>query len=106
MKINFKNLKNTENMEIEIEQLLENAGECGLSIKQLKSLTDLTKNKIMRIIFNSENIDDCVPYIHGSGKIKIKVFVFKPNNITYIQRKKMIGKRNLKKTDLVEENTN
>jgi len=104
MKINYKNNKNL-NMEIEIEQLLENSGERGLSIKQLKGLTDLTKNKIMRIIFNSENIDDCVPHIHGSGKTKIKVFVFKPNNITYIERKKMIGKRNLKKNELIEENT-
>ena len=86
-----------------IEELLKNANERGLSVKQLKKSTGLTKNKIIRIIFNSKNIDDCNPHVHGSGKTKIRVFVFKPSNTMYIERKKAIGKRNLKKTELIEE---
>jgi hypothetical protein len=89
----------------QIEQLLKNQGERGLSVRQLKKLTGLTKNKIKHNIFNSKKIDDCNPCIHGSGKIKIKVFVFKNSNTIYIERKKEVGKRNLKKTELIEESS-
>ena len=93
-----------ENMEIEIEQHLENAGKLGLSMKQLKKVTGLTKNKIKRIIYNSSLIYDCDPYLHGSSKKKITVYSFKEFGfgLSYIDRKKLLNKRNLKK-DTIEE---
>ena len=91
-------------METEIEQHLENAGDKGLSIRQLKKFTSLSKNQIKRIIYNSGTIYDCNPHLHGSGKKKIKVYSFKPFGfgLSYIDRKKLNNKRNLKK-DPIEE---
>jgi len=100
-----------DNFKIEIEQLLENAGEHGLSMKQMKNLTSLNKKKIKRIIYNSTKIKDTNPYLHGSSKNKINVYSFKFNNqvpsTTYIESKKIMYQRNLKKpVNLIEEGTN
>jgi predicted transcriptional regulator len=39
-----------------METLLQNAGKHGLSIRQLKKLSGLSKNNVKRILFNSKNV--------------------------------------------------
>lgn len=70
-----------------VEELLCGAGEHGLSIKQLKKKTGLSKNKIKTILFHSKNVKDTDPILHGSGKQKIHVYSFQPFQISYIKRK-------------------
>jgi len=87
----------------QIENLLENAGERGLSYKQMCKITNFSRKKIQFFIFKSMNIQDCNPIIHGSGQNKIRVFVFKPGDLNnpclnYIQQKKL-HKFYLKKSD-------
>jgi len=85
-------------MELQINTLIQNAGKHGISIRNLKKTTSLSKNSIKRIIFNSTTIQDCNPYLHGSSKRKIHVYSFKDtfDEQTYIEFKKGIKKRNLK----------
>ena len=70
-----------------VEELLCGAGEHGLSIKQLKTKTGLSKNKIKTILFHSKNVKDTDPILHGSFKTKIHVYSFQPFQISYIKRK-------------------
>ena len=72
-----------------VEEFLKNAGEHGLSIKQLKTKTGLSKNNVKRILFHSKFVKDTDPYIHGSGKQKIHVFSYQPFQVSYIKRKLM-----------------
>jgi len=74
-------------MELVLDSLLENAGKHGLSIKQLKNKTGLSKNNIKHLLFHSKNVKDTEPYIHGSNKRKIHVYSFEPFEISYIKRK-------------------
>jgi len=73
---------------MDIEILLKYAGEYGLSIRQLKNKTGLSKNNIKRLLFQSKNVKDCNPLVHGSCKRKINVYSFQPFEISYIKRKK------------------
>ena len=56
-----------------METLLQNAGKHGLSIKQLKKKTGLSKNNVKRLLFESKNVKDTDPFLHGSNKRKIHV---------------------------------
>jgi hypothetical protein len=87
-----------------IESLLLNAGKRGLSIKQLKYETDFSKRKVFYFILNSKNINYIDPCVHGSFKKKINVFVYKPSEITLINKiKETKVKKNLKKqTETIE----
>ena len=88
----------------QIETLIENAGERGISIKQLKFKTKLPKRTLNHFIYNSKNIDDCNPLLHGSCKNKIHVFIYKPSEIIY--RLKNIQKLKKIKENLSKENLN
>ena len=81
-------------MEI-IENLLLDAGKLGLSMRQLKIKTGFSKRTINFFILNSKNINHIDPYIHGSFKKKIYVFVYKPSETTLINKFKV--RKNLKK---------
>ena len=82
--------------------MLENAGKHGLSIKQLKNKTGLSKNNIKHLLFHSKNVKDTEPYIHGSNKRKIHVYSFEPFEISYIKRKLIKKKIIDSKKKLVE----
>jgi len=83
-----------------IESLLKNAPN-GLSTRQLTLRTGLSQKGLKWFIYNSKNITDCDPRIHGSYKQKIRVYSFKPGEIGYIERKK-INKNKKKKNNNVE----
>ena len=70
-----------------VEAVLEIYGERGLSIRQLKEITDLPKRKIKSFIYNSMFIEDTPPLIHGSCKAKIRVFNYTPNVKQYFTRR-------------------
>lgn len=76
-------------METLIESHLKQAGEYGLSIKKLKSLTNTSKNRIKTILLNSKFVKDTNPIIHGSLKQKIRVYSYEPFECSYIKRKTM-----------------
>ena len=78
-----------------IETLLKNAPR-GLSKSQLSLKTGISQKRLKWFIYNSKNITDCDPVIHGSYKKKIKVYSFKPSETTYLNAKK-IGKNKQKK---------
>ena len=78
-----------------LENLLKNAPQ-GLSIRQLVSKTGLSQKGLKWFIYNSKNIADCNPLIHGSYKQKIRVYIFKPSEMSYIESQK-IGKNKRKK---------
>ena len=83
-----------------IETLLENAPQ-GLSLRQLSVKTGISQKGLKWFIYNSKNITDCDPRIHGSYKQKIRVYSFKPSEMSYIERKK-INKDRKKKNNNVE----
>lgn len=83
-----------------IETLLKNAPQ-GISKSQLSVSTGISQKGLKWFIYNSENITDCDPRIHGSYKQKIRVYVFKPSEMSYIERKK-INKTRKKKNNNVE----
>ena len=81
-------------MEKTIESLLKDAGKHGLSIKQLKRKSGLSKNKVKEILFHSKCVKDTDPLLHGSLKKKIHVYSFQPFEATYIKRKLIKNHKN------------
>jgi hypothetical protein len=65
-----------------VENLLLDAGKLGLSMRQLKNETDFSKRTIFYFIKNSKNISNVTPYLHGSFKKKINVYVYKNQSET------------------------
>jgi hypothetical protein len=65
-----------------VENLLLGAGKLGLSMRQLKNETDFSKRTIFYFIKNSKNISNVTPYLHGSFKKKIHVYVYKNQSET------------------------
>ncbi len=94
-------------METLIESHLKRAGEYGLSIKKLKSLTGSSKNRIKTILLNSKFVKDTNPMIHGSLKQKIRVYSYQPFETSYIKRKTMKNNKtvieSLSKKQIIEE---
>jgi len=82
-----------------VEKLIERSGNNGISLQKIHEQTGIGKKSIKWIIYNSKNIEDVNPMLHGSCKKKIRVFSFKPFDKTYIDRKKVV-KYYLKKPDL------
>ena len=82
-----------------VEELLKNAGKHGLSIKQLKTKSGLSKKNVKRILFHSNFVKDTDHYLHGSGKQKIHVFSYQPFQVSYIKRKLMKHVKN----DVIKE---
>ena len=58
----------------------------GLSLKQLKQITGLSKKSINYHIYNSMNIENTNPYLHGSHKQRIRVFNYTPVGKNYFKR--------------------
>jgi hypothetical protein len=82
-----------------VENLLERSGIHGVSLQKIHEQTGICKKSIKWIIYNSKNIEDVNPMLHGSCKRKIRVFCFKSFDKTYMDRKKVV-KYHLKKPDL------
>ena len=80
-----------------VEKVLENAGRNGISLKKIHEITGMNARTIKWSIYNSTNIDDCDPMIHGSLKSRIRVFVYKPNDVSYLKRKDKNNTKNIKK---------
>lgn len=59
----------------------------GLSLRQLREVTGLNNNTIKYYIYTSLNIEDTDPILHGSGKVKIRVFNYSENPVNYFSRK-------------------
>ena len=74
-------------MENAIEQVLKEHGARGLSIKQLKNVTGLSRKEIMYRVYTSNYIENTNPWIHGSGKSRIRVFNYTPLGLNYFKRK-------------------
>ena len=68
-----------------------------MSLKQLKQITGLSKKSINYHVYNSMNIENTNPFLHGSNKQKIRVF-------NYTQISKNYFKRNEKRNKIVTEN--
>ena len=68
----------------------------GLSLRQLRKFTGLNNNAVKYYIYTSLNIEDTDPVLHGSGKVKIRVF-----NYTNIS-KKYFARKDKRKIVLVE----
>ena len=82
-----------------IETLLKNAPH-GMSKRQLSLSTGISQKGLKWFIYNSKNIADCDPVIHGSYKQKIRVYSFKPSETSYIDTKKI--SKNRKKKIILE----
>jgi hypothetical protein len=86
-----------------IENVVEKSGKYGVSMKNIHKLTGLSTNTIKWCIYNSKNITDCNPNLHGSYKQKIRVYIYQPtNDLTYIDRIKMLKTRSKKPVKTVE----
>jgi len=69
-----------------VEALLKNAGEKGLSYKQLSET--INKKSVKYFIFTSKYIEDTPGLLHGSGKNKIKVVRYTEKMNNYFDRNK------------------
>ena len=70
----------------QLENIVEKSGKHGVSLKNIHKLTGLSTRTIKWCIYNSKNIADCDPTVHGSYKRKIRVFIYQPSELTYIKR--------------------
>jgi hypothetical protein len=57
-----------------MDSLLQNAGELGLSIKQLSKLTNKSVKCVKYFIAISDHIDHANPLLHGSCKVRTHVY--------------------------------
>jgi hypothetical protein len=71
----------------------------GLSLRQLREVTGLKNNMIKYYIYTSLNIADTDPFLHGSNKVKIRVFNYTENSANYFARKDKRKNVNLENTD-------
>ena len=78
-----------------IETLLKNAPQ-GLSTRQLTLKTGISQKRLKWFIYNSKNIADCDPVVHGSYRQKIRVYSFNASEISYIESKKISKNRKKK----------
>lgn len=70
-----------------IQCLLEDAGERGMSIRQLKKITGISKNNIKRMLYSSMYVTDVPPQLHGSLKQKIQVYRYQASGPRYIDQR-------------------
>ena len=59
----------------------------GLSLRQLRGVTGLNNKTVKYYIYTSLNIEDTDPVLHGSGKVKIRVFNYTKTPVKYFARK-------------------
>ena len=71
-----------------MEFLLKEAGERGLSLKQLSDELNIPIKNVKYLIYTSKFVKDTDPYLHGSYKRKIRCYSYNTEqNVTYIQKK-------------------
>ena len=74
-----------------MESILKNAGERGLSVRQMRVLLQKSKKAVKREIRNSTSVKCTDPGLHGSGKQRIKVFSYtESNGISFKNKNKTI----------------
>jgi len=73
----------------------------GLSLRQLCEITGLSNKTVKYYIYTSLNIEDTDPFLHGSGKVKIRVFNYSENPVNYFSRKDK--RKNVKIELLIQE---
>jgi hypothetical protein len=81
-------------LENPVEKVLKDSGPQGLSLKELSKRLGVDRRRIQFHIYNSKNIKDTEPWLHGSGKSKIRVFSYTPEEKGYFLRK-LKSKKNL-----------
>ena len=59
----------------------------GLSLRQIRQKSGLSKRSINYHIYNSEFVRDAVPWTHGSWKTKIRVYNYTELPDNYFKRK-------------------
>ena len=95
MKSIGRNLTMSVNYVNPVEILLKNVVpiERGLSMRNLKNQTKLSRRTIKYHIYNSKMIENTAPYIHGSLKQKISVYNYNPVKMDYTKRneKKLVN---------------
>jgi len=71
-----------------MEFLLKEAGERGLSLKQLSDELDVPIKTVKYLIYTSKFVKDTDPCLHGSFKRKIRCYTYNSQQkVTYIQKK-------------------
>ena len=75
-------------MENPVEYILKTQGPSGLSLKQLSFMLGIDKRRTKFHIYNSSNVMNTNPLLHGSHKYKINVFCYTPDCKKYSTRKK------------------
>jgi hypothetical protein len=74
-------------MENPVDRILKDKGPNGLSLKQLSRFLGVDRKRVQYHIYNSVHTKDTDPHIHGSGKSKIRVFNYTPEEKGYFDRK-------------------
>ena len=74
-------------MENPVEIVLKNKGPRGLSMRHLILNLGVDRRRVNYHIFNSTNVMDTPPSLHGSGKSKIRVFNYTPETKNYFDRR-------------------
>ena len=75
----------------------------GRSMRQIKGELGLTKRNILWYLYNSKNIQDTNPLLHGSGRFKIRVYNYNENSGVRIKKKYTKNVKNVvKETPIVE----
>jgi len=70
-----------------VELVLQVYGNKGMSMRNLKNATGLSKRSIKYQIYCSRFIEDAVPLTYGSGKCKIQVYNYTPIESLYLKRR-------------------
>ena len=70
-----------------VEEYLKVFHAQGRSMRQIKGELGLTKRNILWYLYNSKNIQDTNPLLHGSGRFKIRVYNYSENSRVRIKKK-------------------
>jgi len=76
-------------MENPVEKVLKDKGLQGLSLRKLGVLLGVDARRVKYHIYNSKNVMDTNPLLHGSGKRKIRVYSYTTETNGYFNRKKL-----------------
>ena len=79
-------------MENPVEKVLKDKGLQGLSLRKLVVLLGVDSKRVKYHIYNSKNVMDTNPLLHGSGKRKIRVYSYTPETNGYFNRRKLTKK--------------
>ena len=74
-------------LENPVEKVLKDSNHTGLSLKELTKRLGVDRRRVQFHIYNSKFIKDTEPWLHGSNKMKIRVFSYTPEEKKYFLRK-------------------